>query len=52
MKPERSRAFDKICQAQDAINRQLHSNGKADFRRVKKWLAVRNKWLSTFKRHD
>lgn len=50
MNPKRSRAFEKICQAQNGINRQLHSNGKANFRKVRKWLAIRNKWLSAFKR--
>lgn len=45
-----ARAFEKVCNAQSAINRQLHSNGKADFRKVRKWLAVRNKWLSRIKR--
>lgn len=50
MNPPRSRAFEKICQAQAGINRQLHSHGKANFRKVRKWLNVRNKWLSQFKR--
>lgn len=45
-----SRAFDKVCAAQVNINRQLHGNGKADFRKVRKWLAIRNKWLSRIKR--
>ncbi len=49
-RPERNRAFDKICQAQNAINRQLHSNGKANWRKVRKWVAIRNKWLLTFKK--
>lgn len=46
----KSRAFEKVCNAQANINRQLHGNGKADFRKVRKWLSIRNKWLSRIKR--
>jgi hypothetical protein len=50
MNAQRERTFEKICNAQAAITRQLHSHGKADFRRVRKWVNIRNKWLRAFKR--
>lgn len=49
-KPHRNRAFDKICQAQANINRQLFATRRTNWRKVRKWNNARNKWLATFKR--